>query len=72
MPATRSNFFFRMAKQDKRELHVACLDLANVYGSVPHNLVYQSLDFFHILEKITGLLRKYFDSGFMHFTTQHY
>ena len=62
----------RMAKKDKREKHEVLLDLANVYVSLPHDLIYRSLDFFYIQEKIKGLLRKYFDSAFMRFTTQRY
>ena len=60
-----------MAKQDKRILHAVWLDLANAYGSVPHELVYRSFDFY-IQEKIKGLLRKYFNSAFMHFTIHRY
>ncbi|MCG8431804.1 MAG: hypothetical protein MJA29_11610 [Candidatus Omnitrophica bacterium] len=33
------------AKQRKKELHVVWLDLANAYGSVPHDLVYKALDY---------------------------
>ena len=44
----------------------------NAYGSVPHDLIYQSLDFFHIPEKIMVLLQTYSDSAFMHFPTQRY
>ena len=61
-----------MAKQDKSELHVVWLDLANGYRSVPHDLIYRSLDFFYISGKIKVLLQKYFNSAFMRFTTQRY
>jgi len=62
----------RTAKQDKSELHVVWLDLANAYGSVPHDLIYRSLDFFYIPGKIKVLLQKYFGSALMRFTTQRY
>lgn len=62
----------RTAKQDKRELHVVWIDLANACGSVTHDLIYRSLGFFYIPGKIKVLLQKYFDSADMRFTTQRY
>lgn len=55
-----------MAKQEKRELYhyVVWLDLTNAYGSVPHHLLYQSLNFFHIPGKFKVLLLKYSDTAF--------
>lgn len=36
------------AKWSKSDLHVVWLDLADVYRSVPHQLIQFTLDFFHI------------------------
>lgn len=36
------------AKREKKDLHVVWLDLANAYGSVPHQLIAFALDFFYI------------------------
>lgn len=36
------------AKRSKSDLHVVWLDLANAYGSVPHQLINFALNFFHI------------------------
>lgn len=45
------------AKKDKRDLHVIFLDLANVFGSVPHKLLWESFHFFHMPEPITTLVK---------------
>ena len=36
------------AKRERCDLHVVWLDLANAYGSVPHQLIEFALDFFHV------------------------
>lgn len=36
----------QIAKREKKDLLVVWLDLANAYGSVPHNLIAFALDFF--------------------------
>lgn len=36
------------AKKEKRDLHVTFLNLANAFGSVPHNLLWESFKFFHV------------------------
>lgn len=42
-------------KKDKRDLHVIFLDLANTYGLVPHQLIWES-NFFQVPEPITMLV----------------
>ena len=56
------------AKQEKKELHVVWLDLANAYGSVPHDLIVKSLDFFWVPDKVIGLITQYFRMVYMRFT----
>ena len=60
------------AKREKKELHVVWLDLANAYGSVPHNCIKFALKFFHIPEKVADILMQYFGNVFMRFTTTDY
>jgi len=37
---------FSQQKKERKELHVTFLDLANAYGSVPHELLLAAFDFF--------------------------
>ena len=60
------------AKREKKELHVVWLDLANAYGSVPHNCIRFALKFFHIPEKVAAILMQYSGNVFMRFTTTDY
>ncbi|CAK6963971.1 hypothetical protein F2P79_011962 [Scomber scombrus] len=48
------------AKRERGDLHVVWLDLANAYGSVPHQLIEFALDFFHVPVCIRALVAKYF------------
>lgn len=38
------------AKKEKKDLHVVFLDLANAFGSVPHEILWTPLNFFHVPE----------------------
>ena len=60
------------AKQEKKDLHVTWLDLANAYGAVPHDLIYKALDFFYVPERIKNILSQYFGAANMRFTTKKY
>ncbi len=48
------------AKKDGRDLHVVFLDLANAFGSVPHNLLWIAFHYFSIPEAIICLVKSYF------------
>lgn len=48
------------ARRSKADLHVVWLDLANVYGSVPHQLITFAVKFFHIPACIQSMIRDYF------------
>ncbi|GFO44178.1 reverse transcriptase [Plakobranchus ocellatus] len=39
------------AKLAKRNLHVVWLDLADAYGSVPHQMIQQALRMYHVPEE---------------------
>ena len=57
------------AKDNKHDLSVVWLDLANAYGSVPHVLIDQAMEFFWIPEPVRMMVRKYYDLFKMRFTT---
>lgn len=46
------------AKKEGRDLHVVFLDLANAFGSVPHNLLWTAFTYFGIPE--ANLVQAYF------------
>ena len=48
------------AKKEKKDLHVVFLDLANAFGSVPHEILWTAFNFFHVPEGITRLVKAYF------------
>ena len=60
------------AKNNKTDLNVVWLDLANAYGSVPHEILMKAMDFFHIPEKIKNLMRNYYGNFRMRFTTDSF
>ena len=57
------------AKVNKKDLSVIWLDLANAYGSVPHVLIEEAMEFFWIPEQVRAMVRKYYDLFKMRFTT---
>ena len=60
------------AKQNKSNLNVVWLDLANAYGSVPHVLLMKAMDFFYIPEDIQEIMRKYYSMFQMRFSTEDF
>ncbi|GFO38855.1 reverse transcriptase [Plakobranchus ocellatus] len=57
------------AKSEKQNLDVVSLDLANAYGSVPHEMIQLALRMYHVSEVIQVMLDDY-SSGFrMRFST---
>ena len=57
------------AKKYKKDLSVVWLDLANAYGSVPHVLIEQAMEFFWIPEPVRAMVRMYYDKFKMRYTT---
>ena len=57
------------AKREKEDLNVVWLDLANAYGSVPHELLMKAMDFFFIPDDVKQLMKRYYDGFKMRFTT---
>lgn len=57
------------ARKYKRDLHAVFLDLANAFSSVPYNLLWESLNFFHVPTSITTLIKVNFEDLQLCFTT---
>lgn len=55
------------AKRESRDLHVVFLDLANAFGSVPHNLLWMAFCYFGVPKPILNLVQSYFkDTAWQH------
>ncbi|XP_015259791.1 PREDICTED: uncharacterized protein LOC107104322 [Cyprinodon variegatus] len=59
----------REARENRGDLAVLWLDLANAYGSIPHKLVSKALTTYHVPEKITELIWDYYSGFSLRFTT---
>ncbi|VDI70145.1 Hypothetical predicted protein [Mytilus galloprovincialis] len=57
------------AKVNKKDLTVVWLDLANAYGTVPHMLIQQSLDHYHIPDHFKKVIGSYLSGIELRFTT---
>ncbi|GFO27689.1 reverse transcriptase [Plakobranchus ocellatus] len=60
------------AKSEKLNLDVVWLDLANAYGSVPHEMIQLALRMYHVPEVIQVMLDDYFSGFRMRFSTNNY
>ncbi|KAK3735128.1 hypothetical protein RRG08_054480 [Elysia crispata] len=60
------------AKSEKLNLDVIWLDLANAYGSVPHQMIQLALSMYHVPEDIQVMLDDYFSGFRMRFSTNSY
>ena len=60
------------AKANKGDVSMIWLDLANAYGSVPHELVKLSLQKYHVPPKVQNIIRDYFDQLKFRFTVANY
>ena len=60
------------AKKDHEDLNVVWLDLANAYGSVPHELLMKAMDFFYIPGEVKMIMKRYYDKFRMRFTTENF
>lgn len=47
------------------------LELANAFGSVPHSLLWEALDYFRVPGSIKSLVKVYFTNIKLCFTTAH-
>ena len=60
------------AKREKIDLHVVWLDLANAYGSVPHQQINYAMEFFHMPTCVKNLVAQYFSDLQMCFSLQDF
>ncbi|XP_069139210.1 uncharacterized protein [Argopecten irradians] len=60
----------REAKVNKKDLTVIWLDLANAYGTIPHMLIQEALEHYHIPEHFRRLIKSYFSGIHLRFTTK--
>ena len=57
-------------KKNNESLNVVWLDLAKVYGSVPHELLIKATDFFYIPHGVQSITKEYCDNFRMRFSTE--
>ena len=56
------------AKKGRKDLTVVWLDLANAYGSIPHQLIYKALQHYHVDGHIQKIITSYLDGIQLRFT----
>ena len=62
----------REAKLEKKNLVITWLDIANAYGSIPHNIILTALRRAHVPEEIVDLVERYYVDVKIRFTTQQF
>ena len=62
----------REAKAEKKGLVVVWLDIANAYGSIPHNLIQLALRRAHVPENFCKLVESYYGNMNIRFTTKEF
>ena len=62
----------REAKQEKKNLVVTWLDIANAYGSIPHELIMKSLSEAHIPEDVIHMVENYYNNARIRFATRNF
>lgn len=60
------------ARKNQLSLYVVWLDLANAYGSVPHQLLWKTLEAHHVPNSVVKILQDYFQGFSMRFSTRTY
>ena len=60
------------AKSEKLNFDVIWLDLANAYGSVPHQMIQLALRMYHVPQDIQVMLNDYFSGFRMRFSINSY
>ena len=60
------------ARNKKKNLVVTWLDIANAYGSIPHNVISAALEAAHVPEKTRDLIASYYSDVKIRFTTKHF
>ena len=60
------------ARINHKNLTVVWLDLANVYGSIPHQLIQEALKHYHVPEQARSLIRSYYSNIHTRFSCKNY
>ena len=60
----------REAKAEKKNLVVTWLDIANAYGSIPHDVIKKALERAHVPERPRQLIESYYSNVKIRFTTK--
>ena len=61
----------REAQEEKKEMVVTWLDLANAYGSLPDNLIHLALKRYHVPDEFRKLVESYYaNMHIIRFTTE--
>jgi hypothetical protein len=62
----------REAAKDRKDLDVIWLDLANAYGSVPHDVIDYAMVHFWVPERLRKVIRVYYEKFKMRFSTKSF
>ena len=62
----------REAKTEKKNLVVTWLDIANAYGSIPHDVIKKALERAHVPENTRQLIENYYSDVRIRFTTREF
>ena len=62
----------RHAKLKRKTLHIAFFDLADVFGSVPHELLYHEMKRAHVPRQIQCYVEKFYDNLESQVVTKNY
>ena len=62
----------REAKAEKKNLVVTWIDIANAYGSIPHDVIMKALTRAHVPEKTRSLIESYYSDVRIRFTTEKF
>ena len=62
----------RETKKEKKYLVVMSLDIANAYGSIPHETIFKALKEAHVPEELVNLIENYYQDVKIRFTTQNF
>ncbi|XP_060589724.1 uncharacterized protein LOC132744948 [Ruditapes philippinarum] len=60
------------ARINQKDLTVVWLDLANAYGSIPHQLILEALQHYHVPEQATNLVTSYINNIHLRFSCSRF
>jgi len=60
------------ARINKKNLMIVWLDLANAYGSIPHQLIQEALQHYHVPEHARSLIRSYYSNIHLRFSCKSF